>query len=239
MHVRWTRATVNWNLLHDPGVDIGLVEGLIATAIAGAYMNIPVAHTQGGEVSGSIDECPARDHQLSRLHFPATELSGRRVIAMGEDPRYVFNVGCPSIDLAARARPRVAPRRADRPLRWRFAERRRRQRRGRHRYPAVPRASFGQPLPVLLQSARRGFRPADDSLCLHYRQLVGGTARGRIPRHAGGQRRLAHGRYQRSNLFGCGTAGRDIADVLATTNPPVQKRLHYDSAALLGDRAEV
>ena len=47
---------------------------------------------------------------------------------------------------------------------------------------------------------------------------------------------LAHGRYQRSNLFGCGTAGRDIADVLATVNPPVQKRLHYDSAALLGVR---
>ncbi len=50
---------------------------------------------------------------------------------------------------------------------------------------------------------------------------------------------LAHGRYQRSNLFGCGTAGRDIADVLATANPPLQKRLHYDSAALLRDRAEV
>jgi hypothetical protein len=50
---------------------------------------------------------------------------------------------------------------------------------------------------------------------------------------------LAHGRYQRSNLFGCGTAGRNIADVLATANPPVQKRLHYDSAALLGDCAEV
>ncbi|MGH3610087.1 MAG: hypothetical protein ACRDRD_18665, partial [Pseudonocardiaceae bacterium] len=47
---------------------------------------------------------------------------------------------------------------------------------------------------------------------------------------------LTHGRYPRSDLFGCGTAGRDIADVLATVNPPVQKRLHYDSAALLGDR---
>ncbi|HEX5345779.1 MAG TPA: UDP-N-acetylglucosamine 2-epimerase, partial [Pseudonocardiaceae bacterium] len=78
----------------------------IATAIAGAYMNIPVAHTQGGEVSGSIDESVRHAiTKLSHLHFPATELSARRVIAMGEDPRYVFNVGCPSIDLAARARP--------------------------------------------------------------------------------------------------------------------------------------
>ncbi|HET9257052.1 MAG TPA: UDP-N-acetylglucosamine 2-epimerase [Pseudonocardiaceae bacterium] len=78
----------------------------IATAIAGAYMNIPVAHTQGGEVSGSIDESVRHAiTKLSHIHFPATELSARRVIAMGEDPRYVFNVGCPSIDLAARARP--------------------------------------------------------------------------------------------------------------------------------------
>ncbi|PZS37473.1 MAG: hypothetical protein DLM62_18985 [Pseudonocardiales bacterium] len=50
---------------------------------------------------------------------------------------------------------------------------------------------------------------------------------------------LAHGRYQRSDLFGSGTAGRDIADVLATVNPPIQKRLHYDSRALLGDRTVV
>ncbi|MGH3929925.1 MAG: UDP-N-acetylglucosamine 2-epimerase, partial [Pseudonocardiaceae bacterium] len=78
----------------------------IATAIAAAYMNIPVAHTQGGEVSGSIDESVRHAiTKLSHLHFPATELSARRVIAMGEDPRYVFNLGCPSIDLAARTRP--------------------------------------------------------------------------------------------------------------------------------------
>jgi UDP-hydrolysing UDP-N-acetyl-D-glucosamine 2-epimerase len=74
----------------------------IATAIAASYMNIPVAHTQGGEVSGSIDESVRHAvTKLSHLHFPATELSARRVIAMGEDPGTVFNVGCPSIDLVA------------------------------------------------------------------------------------------------------------------------------------------
>ena len=74
----------------------------IATAIAAAYMNIPVAHTQGGEVSGSIDESVRHAvTKLAHLHFPATELSARRVIAMGEDPESVFNVGCPSIDLVA------------------------------------------------------------------------------------------------------------------------------------------
>jgi UDP-hydrolysing UDP-N-acetyl-D-glucosamine 2-epimerase len=72
----------------------------IATAIAGAYMNIPVAHTQGGEVSGSIDESVRHAvTKLAHLHFPATELSAQRILAMGEDPTTVFTVGCPSIDL--------------------------------------------------------------------------------------------------------------------------------------------
>lgn len=75
----------------------------ISTAIAAAYMNIPVAHTQGGEVSGSIDESVRHAvTKLSHIHFPATELAARRIVAMGEDPATVFNVGCPSIDLVAR-----------------------------------------------------------------------------------------------------------------------------------------
>jgi UDP-hydrolysing UDP-N-acetyl-D-glucosamine 2-epimerase len=75
----------------------------ISTAVAAAYMNIPVAHTQGGELSGSIDESVRHAvTKLAHLHFPATELAARRVIAMGEDPATVFPVGCPSIDLVAR-----------------------------------------------------------------------------------------------------------------------------------------
>jgi GDP/UDP-N,N'-diacetylbacillosamine 2-epimerase (hydrolysing) len=74
----------------------------IATAIAASYMNIPVAHTQGGEVSGSIDESVRHAvTKLSHIHFPATALSARRVLALGEDPEYVFDVGCPSIDIVA------------------------------------------------------------------------------------------------------------------------------------------
>jgi UDP-hydrolysing UDP-N-acetyl-D-glucosamine 2-epimerase len=75
----------------------------IATAVAAAYMNIPVAHTQGGEISGSIDESVRHAvTKLSHVHFPATDLAAQRVIAMGEDPALVFNFGCPSIDLVAR-----------------------------------------------------------------------------------------------------------------------------------------
>jgi UDP-hydrolysing UDP-N-acetyl-D-glucosamine 2-epimerase len=75
----------------------------IATAIAASYMNIPVAHTQGGEVSGSIDESVRHAvTKLAHLHFPATSLSAQRILAMGEDPDSVHLVGCPSIDLVAR-----------------------------------------------------------------------------------------------------------------------------------------
>ena len=85
----------------------------LATAVAAAYMNIPVAHTQGGEISGSIDESVRHAvTKLAHIHFPATELAAQRVIAMGEDPAWVFNVGCPSIDLVARTDLGPAPRRA-------------------------------------------------------------------------------------------------------------------------------
>lgn len=74
----------------------------LATAVAASYMNIPVAHTQGGEVTGSIDESVRHAiTKLSHLHFVATEKSRERVIRMGEDPHKVFNTGCPAIDAIA------------------------------------------------------------------------------------------------------------------------------------------
>lgn len=71
----------------------------MATAIAASYMNIPLAHTQGGELTGSIDESVRHSiTKLSHIHFPATEASKKRLIQMGEDPHTVFNYGCPAID---------------------------------------------------------------------------------------------------------------------------------------------
>lgn len=73
----------------------------IATAISASYMNIPLAHVQGGEVSGSIDEKVRHAvTKLSDIHFVSNENSARRVIQMGENPDTVFITGCPSIDLA-------------------------------------------------------------------------------------------------------------------------------------------
>ena len=72
----------------------------IATAIAASYMNIPVAHTQGGEVTGSIDESVRHAiTKLSHIHFPATENAAQTLVRLGENPAKIFLVGCPALDL--------------------------------------------------------------------------------------------------------------------------------------------
>jgi UDP-hydrolysing UDP-N-acetyl-D-glucosamine 2-epimerase len=74
----------------------------IATALAASYMNIPLAHTMGGEVSGNIDESIRHAvTKFANLHFPASKDAGERIVRMGEDPATVHVVGCPRIDLAA------------------------------------------------------------------------------------------------------------------------------------------
>jgi UDP-hydrolysing UDP-N-acetyl-D-glucosamine 2-epimerase len=286
----------------------------IATAIAGAYMNIPVAHTQGGEVSGSIDESVRHAvTKLSHLHFPATELSTRRVIAMGEDPQYVFNVGCPSIDLVARTRPGTrrdalishcgagSPIDPEQPfllvmqhgVTTEYGH-------GLAQMTATLRAvsSIGMQALVFWPNVDAGsdevaagirqfreqglaqrcqfFRnlPPEDfaRLMTHCTCMIGNSSAALregaylgTPAVSVGTRQhdrecgpnvvftshdpveiaeavraqIAHGRYERSDLFGSGTAGRDIATVLATVHPPVQKRLHYNPATLLGNRTKV
>ena len=87
------------NLKPDIVVTIADRYETMATAIAASYMNIPVAHTQGGELTGSIDESVRHAiTKLSHIHFPATELSKKRLIKLGEDKNFIFNVGCPAID---------------------------------------------------------------------------------------------------------------------------------------------
>jgi UDP-hydrolysing UDP-N-acetyl-D-glucosamine 2-epimerase len=73
----------------------------IATSIAASYMRIPVAHIQGGEVTGNIDERVRHANtKLADLHFVGSQRSLQRVLAMGEDPKSVHLTGCPSVDLA-------------------------------------------------------------------------------------------------------------------------------------------
>jgi UDP-hydrolysing UDP-N-acetyl-D-glucosamine 2-epimerase len=92
-------STIFQNL--DPDIVITVADRFetIATAIAASYMNIMVAHTQGGEITGSIDESVRHAvTKLSHIHFPATKKSADYIIRMGEDPKNVFCTGCPSID---------------------------------------------------------------------------------------------------------------------------------------------
>ena len=94
-------STVFDNL--KPGLVVTVADRFetMATAIAASYMNIPLAHLQGGEVTGNIDEKVR--HSITKLadyHFVASESAKERVVRLGENPAFVFNTGCPSIDLA-------------------------------------------------------------------------------------------------------------------------------------------
>lgn len=94
-------STVFDNLKPDIVVTVADRFETMATAISASYMNIPLAHIQGGEVTGNIDEKVR--HSITKLadyHFVASEGAKERVIKLGENPDFVFNTGCPSIDLA-------------------------------------------------------------------------------------------------------------------------------------------
>ncbi|WP_267163496.1 UDP-N-acetylglucosamine 2-epimerase [Halovenus salina] len=72
----------------------------MSTAMTASYMNIPVAHTQGGEITGTIDESVRHAiTKLSHIHFPATQKAKKNVIRMGEDPETVHCTGCPAMDV--------------------------------------------------------------------------------------------------------------------------------------------
>ncbi|WP_132052511.1 UDP-N-acetylglucosamine 2-epimerase [Pseudocnuella soli] len=95
-------STVFYNLKPDVVISIADRYETAATAIAASYMNIPLAHIQGGEITGNIDEKVRHAvTKLADIHLVSSDKAYERVIRMGEDPAYVFNTGCPSIDLAA------------------------------------------------------------------------------------------------------------------------------------------
>lgn len=73
----------------------------LSAALAAAYMNKPILHLQGGEVSGSIDESARHCiTKLAQFHYPATKRSADYLVRMGERPDTVLGVGCPSSDIA-------------------------------------------------------------------------------------------------------------------------------------------
>ena len=95
-------AMVLENLNPDFVIVVGDRFEMMSVTIAAAYMNIRVAHTMGGEITGTIDE--SIRHAITKfahVHFPANEDARERIINMGELSDFVFNYGCPRIDLVA------------------------------------------------------------------------------------------------------------------------------------------
>lgn len=94
-------ATTFANLKPDIVVTIADRFETIATSIAASYQNIPLAHIQGGEVTGNIDEKVRHANtKLADIHLVASEDARQRVLKMGEDDSMVINTGCPSMDIA-------------------------------------------------------------------------------------------------------------------------------------------
>ncbi|MFA6184005.1 MAG: UDP-N-acetylglucosamine 2-epimerase [Parcubacteria group bacterium] len=74
---------------------------VLAATIAASYMNIPVAHIEGGDKSGTLDESVRHAiTKLSHVHFATNEDAYERILRMGERKKYVFNFGSPDIEVA-------------------------------------------------------------------------------------------------------------------------------------------
>jgi bifunctional UDP-N-acetylglucosamine 2-epimerase / N-acetylmannosamine kinase len=101
------------NGFHAADPDIVVICGdrfeQLAIAMSAAYLNKTIAHIEGGDVTGSIDESVRHAiTKLAHFHFVTNDAAHRRVLAMGEDPRYVFTTGSLDVEMAANAAPAIA-----------------------------------------------------------------------------------------------------------------------------------
>lgn len=95
-------ASVWERLQPDIVITVGDRFETMATTLAAAYMNLPIAHTMGGEVSGTIDESIRHAvTKFAHIHFPASRNAAARIERLGERKDMIFCVGCPRIDLVA------------------------------------------------------------------------------------------------------------------------------------------
>ena len=72
----------------------------LAGAIVGSLNNILVAHIEGGEISGTVDELIRHSvSKLSHIHFVSNSEAAKRLIQMGEIKSSIFTIGSPDIDI--------------------------------------------------------------------------------------------------------------------------------------------
>lgn len=102
------------NSLYKLNPDIVLIRGdrfeQLAIAMVSAYQNKTIAHIEGGDATGTIDESVRHAiTKLSHIHFVTNESARKRVIQMGENPAMVYHVGSPDVEFAARVGTKVSP----------------------------------------------------------------------------------------------------------------------------------
>lgn len=96
-----TEFTTAFNTL-EPDIVLTIADRFeeIAVATAASFQNIPLAHIEGGEISGSVDESIRHAvTKLSHLHFPASEKAAERIHKLGEPEDSIFRVGATSLDV--------------------------------------------------------------------------------------------------------------------------------------------
>lgn len=72
----------------------------LAGAIVGSLNNILVAHIEGGELSGTVDELIRHSvSKLSHIHFVSNDEAAKRLVQMGEIQEAIFTIGSPDIDI--------------------------------------------------------------------------------------------------------------------------------------------
>lgn len=95
------------DFVHEHRPDLVVIHGdrveALAASIVCAMKYIPSAHIEGGEVSGTIDESIRHcNTKLCATHFVSSDAARARVLALGESPESVYNIGSPELDTHAR-----------------------------------------------------------------------------------------------------------------------------------------
>lgn len=90
--------------IHESHFDLVVVHGdrveALAGAITGAMRNVRVAHVEGGEVSGTVDELIRHAvTKMSHIHFVSNDDARTRLLQLGENPESIFVIGSPDIDV--------------------------------------------------------------------------------------------------------------------------------------------